>query len=293
MRLIGVDPEALARAGAGGPLQVQVPGPEAGQLRALASPDLPLDDGEAQLRYAQSVVPLQVTDRVERIPGVTNGESFVAVDLAAMAAAVDRTLEVYDVLLVTGDADVDEIASIVRERAPDAVVTSRAGVVDAQLAQPVVERTVRVLRAVSGVAALVAVFAVVLVVALGAPTRRRTVDPAAGHRRRPAPGTPLGRAGAGAGGRRGLPGRRRLRRGADPGRRAWARPGGADRDARIASGPAGTGDDRDHRGRAAGAGGAGGSGRRPSYTAGRDRPRGTREGTDDDDSDHGPHPDPL
>jgi putative ABC transport system permease protein len=81
---------------------------------------------------------------------------------------------VYDVLLVTGDADVEEIASIVRERAPDAVVTSRAGVVDAQLAQPVVERTVRVLRAVSAVAALVAVFAVVLVVALGAPTRRRT-----------------------------------------------------------------------------------------------------------------------
>ena len=174
VRLIGVDPAALARAGAGGPLQVQVPGPEGGQLRAVASPDLPLDDGEAQLRYAQSVVPLQVTDRVERIPGVTNGESFVAVDLAAMAAAVDRTLEVYDVLLVTGDADLDEIAAIVRERAPDAVVTSRAEVVDAQLGQPVVERTVRVLRAVSGVAALVAVFAVVLMVALGAPTRRRT-----------------------------------------------------------------------------------------------------------------------
>jgi putative ABC transport system permease protein len=174
VRLIGVDPAALARAGAGGPLQVQVPGAEGGQLRALASPDLPLDDGQAQLRYAQSVVPLQVTDRVERIPGVTNGESFVAVDLAAMAAAVDRTLEVYAVLLVTGDADLDEIASIVRERAPDAVVTSRAGVVHAQLGQPVVERTVRVLRAVSGVAALIAVFAVVLVVALGAPTRRRT-----------------------------------------------------------------------------------------------------------------------
>ncbi|MGH3348168.1 MAG: FtsX-like permease family protein [Nocardioides sp.] len=174
VRLIGVDPEALARAGAGGPLQVRVPGPEDGELRALASPDLPFDDDDAQLRYAQSVVPLHITDRVERIPGVTNGESFVAVDLGAMAAAVDRTLEIYDVLLVTGDADLDEIASIVRERAPDAVVSSRAGVVDAQLGQPVVERTVRVLRAVSGVAALVAVFAVVLVVALGAPTRRRT-----------------------------------------------------------------------------------------------------------------------
>ncbi|HEX6148761.1 FtsX-like permease family protein, partial [Nocardioides sp.] len=174
VRLIGVDPELLARAGAGGPLQVHVPSAEDGELRALASPDLPLDDDGTELRYAQSTVPMRVTGRLERIPGVTTGEPFVAVDLAALAAAVDRTLETYDVLLITGHPDVDEVASIVRDRAPDAVVRSRTDVVDTQLDQPVVERTIAVLRAVSAAAALVAVFAVVLVVALGTPTRRRT-----------------------------------------------------------------------------------------------------------------------
>lgn len=174
VRVIGVDPEALAAAGAAGPLQVEVPQSGGGELRAIASPDLLLDGKSAQLRYAQSVVPLRVTGRVPRIPGVTNGESFVAVDLASLAAAVDRTLAIYDTLLISGDVDADAVAAVVRQRAPDAVVESREQLVDAQLGQPVVERTIRVLAAVAAVAALVAVFAVVLVVALGAPTRRRT-----------------------------------------------------------------------------------------------------------------------
>ncbi len=174
VRVIGVDPEALAAAGAEGPLQVEVPQSGGGELRAIASPDLVLDGEIAELRYAQSVVPLRVTGRVSRIPGVTNGESFIAVDLASLAAAVNRTLAIYDTLLIAGDVDVDAVAAIVHERAPDAVVESRQHVVDLQLGQPVVERTIRVLEAVTAVAALVAVFAVVLVVALGAPTRRRT-----------------------------------------------------------------------------------------------------------------------
>jgi putative ABC transport system permease protein len=174
VRLIGVDPAALAAVSAESPLPVNVPPAENGELRAIASPDLPLDDGEAQLRYAQSAVPLRVTARMERIPGVTTGEPFIAVDLAALAAAVDRTLESYDVVVLTGDPDVEEVAAIVRERAPDAVVRSRADVVATQLDQPVVERTGAVLRAVSTAAAMVAVFAVVLVVALGTPLRRRT-----------------------------------------------------------------------------------------------------------------------
>jgi predicted lysophospholipase L1 biosynthesis ABC-type transport system permease subunit len=77
-------------------------------------------------------------------------------------------------VVLTGDPDVEEVAAIVRERAPDAVVRSRADVVATQLDQPVVERTGAVLRAVSTAAAMVAVFAVVLVVALGTPLRRRT-----------------------------------------------------------------------------------------------------------------------
>lgn len=174
VRVIGVDPEALAAAGAGGPLQVQVPQSGGGELRAIASPDLVLDGESAELRYAQSVVPLTVTGRVSRIPGVTQGESFIAVDLASLAAAVDRTLASYGTLLITGDVDVGAVAAIVRERAPDAVVQSRERAVDAQLGQPVVERTIRVLVAVSAVAAVVAVFAAVLMVVLGAPTRRRT-----------------------------------------------------------------------------------------------------------------------
>ncbi len=174
VRVIGVDPAALAAAGAGGPLPVEVPRSGGGELRAVASPDLVLDEELAQLRYAQSVVPLRVTGRVARIPGVTNGESFVAVDLASLAAAVDRTLASYDTLLISGNADVDAVAALVRERSPEAVVESRERVVDARLDQPVVERTLRVLVAVVAVAALVAVFAVVLVVALSAPTRRST-----------------------------------------------------------------------------------------------------------------------
>jgi putative ABC transport system permease protein len=174
VRVIGVDPEALAAAGDGGPLPVEVPQSGGGQLRAVASPDLVLDDETAELRYAQSSVPVHVSGRVARIPGVTNGESFIAFDLPSLAAAVDRTLAIYDTLLIAGDVDVEAVAAIVRERAPDAVVESREQVVDSQLGQPVVERTIRVLVAVAAVAALVAVFAVVLVVALGAPTRRRT-----------------------------------------------------------------------------------------------------------------------
>ena len=60
----------------------------------VASSDLVLDDEQAQLRYAQARVELQVVERVERLPGVTEGGSFVLVDLASFEAATDRDAQI-------------------------------------------------------------------------------------------------------------------------------------------------------------------------------------------------------
>ena len=102
VRVIGVDPEALAAAGEGRAAAGGGAPTGGGELpcRRVARPGAGRRGWPAALRAVG--VPLQVTGRVARIPGVTNGESFVAVDLASLAAAVDRTLASYDTLLIRG-----------------------------------------------------------------------------------------------------------------------------------------------------------------------------------------------
>ena len=140
----------------------------------MASSDLALDDEQAQLLYAQARVDLQVVDRLERVPGVTDGGSFVLVDLAAFEAATDRTLQTFTTVLLAGSPDRDAVQATVREVDPQAVVTTRAGVTRDRLASPAVARTVDTLAVATVAAAGLAVFGILLTVGLGAPERRRT-----------------------------------------------------------------------------------------------------------------------
>ncbi len=174
VRLVAFDPAAMREAGDGSPLRVDLPEPAGEALPVLVSPDLELAQATTELRYATSTIPVEVVGRLPRIPGVTTGESFVAVDAAALTAASDRNLTSYDAILISGSPDPTEVQRVVRERSPQATVLTRSSVEDDQLSTPVVTRTTALLVAVAVGAAAVAAFAVVLLVTLGGPVRRRT-----------------------------------------------------------------------------------------------------------------------
>lgn len=174
VRLVAFDPAAMREAGAGSPLPVDLPARSDGVLPVIVSPDLELDSDLTDVRYATSTVPVRVVGRMDRIPGVTSGESFVAVDAAAISAAAERNLTSYDAILIAGSPDPDAVERVVRERSPLATVLVRSEVAAEQLSNPAVTRTTALLLAVVVGAVAVAAFAVVLLVSLGGPVRRRT-----------------------------------------------------------------------------------------------------------------------
>lgn len=172
--VIGVDPDALA-AVATGPLRDLDLSPRGdGRLPAVASEDLSFDDEQAEMIYAQSRVDLQVVERLDEVPGVTEGGSFVLVDLAEFEAATERTLQLFTTVLLSGTPDLDEVAAVAHDYDPQAIVTTRAGVTRDRLGSPAVDRTVTALAVATGAAAALAVFGILLTVGLGAPERRRT-----------------------------------------------------------------------------------------------------------------------
>lgn len=174
VRLLGTDLRALSRVGDERLRALELPSTEDGAITAVASPDLSLDDEEALLRYAQDRVPVRVVQRLDRLPGLTDGESFLLVDLASLEAATDRRLDLYDVVLLGGDPDPERVAATARSVDPQAVVRTRAGVAREQLRDPAVDRTRALLPLTAGAAAVLAAFAVALVVGLGRPAGRRT-----------------------------------------------------------------------------------------------------------------------
>ena len=174
VQVVGVDPAALA-AVSDGPLRDLDLSSDGEGLSGVASRDLSFDDGRAVLRYAQSRVDVTVVDRLESLPGIAAGGSFLLVDLALLEEATDRKLESYDIVLLAGNPSRDAVLAEAHKRDPQAIVTSRADVVRGQLEGPAVSRTVATLGVAAVVAGALAVFAVLLCVGLGAPERRRTV----------------------------------------------------------------------------------------------------------------------
>ncbi len=172
--VIGVDPAVLAQVGEQRLRDLDLPAGDDGEVTAIASPDLLLDDGLATLRYAQSEVPLRVVDRVDRVPGVTTGESFVLADRTLLTEATERPLDLYTTVLLEGDPSLDAVRDVARERDPRAVVTTRASVAADRLDDQVVARTLAMTGVGVVVAAGLAVFAVLLAAGLGAPVRRRS-----------------------------------------------------------------------------------------------------------------------
>ena len=175
VRLVAFDPEAMREVGADGPFVVDLPAPSGDALPVLVSPDLEVADPATGLRYATTLLDVEVAGQIDRIPGVTApGESFVAIDAAALSEAAGRNLTSYDAILIKGSPDLAEVERIVRDRSALGQVRVRSEVEDQQLSSPVVTRTTAVLLAVAVGSALVAGFAVVLLVTLGGPLRRRT-----------------------------------------------------------------------------------------------------------------------
>ena len=174
VRVLAVDAEAFADATARGPEEIVVPRSSGDEVTALASSDLVLEDAATTLQYAQAEVPLRVTTRTDVLPGVTDGESFVLVDVAAFRAAVGRSLLRAETVLVVGEPDPAEVARVVHAAWPTAVVMSRSQAAEAALDESVASRTLAVARAGVVGSAAVAVLAAALAVALGGPLRRRT-----------------------------------------------------------------------------------------------------------------------
>ncbi len=172
--VLGVDPAALASVGEERLRGLSLPAPVDGEVAGVLSPDLQLDDDRASLRYAQDLVGVRVVDRIDRVPGVTEGESFLLVDRADLSDAVGRPLDLSTHVLVAGDVDPAAVREVVRERDPAATVTTRAAVAEQRLADEAVARTLAMTRVAGVVAIVLAGFAVLLATGLGAPVRRRS-----------------------------------------------------------------------------------------------------------------------
>lgn len=176
VRVLGVEPASLTEVTGRGPGTgaVRVPRESGDEVPMLVSVDLELDEETTMLEYAQADVPVRVAGRPARVPGLTEGESFVLVDIAAFRSAVGRSLLRARTVLVAGTPDVEEVRDVVHEAWPTAVVGSRAAAADEMLGEPVASRTLAVARVSVVGSAVVAVLAAFLAVALGGPLRRRT-----------------------------------------------------------------------------------------------------------------------
>jgi hypothetical protein len=172
--VLGVDPAALAEVGEERLRGLSLPAPVDGEIAGVLSPDLQLDDDRASLRYAQDLVDVHVVDRLDAVPGVTEGESFLLVDRDDLSDAVGRPLDLSTHVLVAGDVDPAAVREVVQERDPAARVATRAAVAEERLADEVVARTLVMTRVAVVVSAVLAGFAVLLVAGLGAPVRRRS-----------------------------------------------------------------------------------------------------------------------
>ncbi len=84
-RLVAFDPAPMREVGCGQPAAGRpVRRAQATRCPSWCPPTSSSPTTETQLRYAQSLLPVRVVGRMDRIPGVTTGESFVAVDAAAL-----------------------------------------------------------------------------------------------------------------------------------------------------------------------------------------------------------------
>lgn len=174
IRLIAVDIDDLAAVGDLPVRDLELPTAGTGALAAAASPDLALDREQASLRYAQETIPVDVVDRLPRIPGVTTEGSFLLVDLSTLTEVVGQRLDSYSTVLIQGAPDRDQVEEVARSVDPQAVVTSRTAVTQRQLESPAVGRTLTMLTVIVVGAATLATFAVLLTVGLGGPARQRT-----------------------------------------------------------------------------------------------------------------------
>jgi len=176
VKVLAVDPAELQQVTGKGPDPVRVPAPVDGRLGVLASEDLDLDGDESTLDYAQASMPVHVVGRIDDIPGVTDGGSFVLVDVEALREASDRLVGGSEAMLIAGTPDLDRLREVVHEAAPTAAVHAREEVAARSLGEAVVDRTLSVARASAVAATLLALFAAGLAVALGRPLRRRTMS---------------------------------------------------------------------------------------------------------------------
>lgn len=171
--VIGVDASELARVGGDALGGLALPAADDGVLAAVATPDLQLADSMASVRYAQAQVPVRVVERLDRIPGVTDGGSFVLVDRAELAAATDRPLDLYSHVLISGTPDRAAVTRLARTRDPRSLVLARSDVAEEALSGPVVDRTLTLTRVATVASLVLTLVAVLLTAGLAAPVRRR------------------------------------------------------------------------------------------------------------------------
>jgi putative ABC transport system permease protein len=173
--VVAVDAEALEKVVQDSAQPLDVPSSDGdGPLGALVSGDLDLAGGETTLTYAQASVPVTVTGRLDRVPGLPTVEPFVLVERQPFEAASDRTLGRYETMLVSGSPDPGAVAAAAHEVSPDAAVRARTEVAAEALDGQVVRRIRVVVGAAAIASAVLALFAVALAIELGRPLRRRT-----------------------------------------------------------------------------------------------------------------------
>jgi putative ABC transport system permease protein len=171
--LVATDVASLRAVGGERLRDLELPPAPEGELTVVVSSDLDLESDRTTLRYAQSMIPVRIVDRIDQVPGVTDG-SFVLADIGALTTIVDRRLDFYSTVLMAGDPATEDVREVARSVDPLAVVESRASVTQDVLDRPATARTLTMLTVTGGATTALSVFAVLLMVGLGAPTRRRT-----------------------------------------------------------------------------------------------------------------------
>jgi hypothetical protein len=173
--VVAVDGVALEKVVQDSPRPLDVPSADDGdRLVALVSGDLALADAETTLTYAQATVPLTVTGRLDRVPGLPTVEPFVLVEREPFQAVADRALERFETMLVSGAPDPEAVAAAVHGVSPDAAVRTRTDVAAEALDGQVVRRIRVVVSAAALASAAFALFAAAMAIELGRPLRRRT-----------------------------------------------------------------------------------------------------------------------
>jgi len=172
--VFAVDPAAMAEVTANGPWPVVLPESTSAAMGAVVTSDVDVAEAEVLLSYAQATMPVEVTERLDSVPGITDEQPFVVVDVNEFRRATDRPLLRAGQVLVAGQIDPATVREVARESWATATVMSRAEVEAEVLSEPVATRTLRIVAISALVSAALLLLATVLIVALGRPVRRRT-----------------------------------------------------------------------------------------------------------------------